>query len=264
MTRSVLIAALLGVLVVAGGVFWARVAGLQDPRDTEVWAPVPPVVEPGPERSRPPPADALVLFGGTGLSEWEVMDGSPARWTVDQGVMTVKKGTGNIRTRRRFRDYRLHIEWRVPAGIEGTGQWRGNSGLFLGSTGNGDSGYEIQILDSYRNETYVNGQAGAVYKQYAPLANPMRPPGEWQSFDVTWIAPRFAEDGSLVSPAIVTAFMNGILIQDHVKLLGETVLMGKPAYHAHGRLPIMLQDHRDPSAPISFRNIWVREIEPSR
>ena len=146
-----------------------------------------------------------------------------------------------------------------PKESKGKGRGRSNSGLFLGATGEGDRGYELQILDSYRNETYVNGQAGAIYKQYAPLANPMRPPGQWQSYDLEWSAPRFAMDGTLASPAILTAYMNGVLIQDSVTLHGETVLTGKPRYSPHGRLPIMLQDHPDPSVPVSFRNIWVVE-----
>ena len=170
------------------------------------------------------------------------------------------KGSGNIRTRRKFRDYRLHLEWRIPEEITGSGQERGNSGLFLGATGADNSGYELQILDSYRNKTYVNGQAGSIYKQHPPLANPARPPGQWQSFDVVWKAPRFAADGSLNSPAVVTARMNGVLIQDNAVLSGPTLFIGSPHYSAHGPLPIMLQDHRDPSPPISFRNIWLVEL----
>jgi hypothetical protein len=192
------------------------------------------------------------------------MDGSAAGWTVADGVLTVKKGSGNIHTKRAFTDYQLHLEWRIPEGIEGSGQLRGNSGVFLGSVGSGDDGYELQILDSYRNETYFNGQAGSIYKQAAPLVNPMRPPGEWQCYDVIWTAPRFKRNGSLRSPAIVTAFMNGVLIQDHVELKGETVFVGTPRYHAHGPLPIKLQDHKDPSQPISFRNIWLRELAHGR
>ncbi len=226
----------------------------------EQWTPVPPVVTPAPFKNRPPPPDAIVLFGGEDLSGWRSMDGKPARWDVQGGAMTVRKGSGNIRTVRRFADYALHLEWRIPGRITGEGQARGNSGLFLASIGTGDQGYEIQILDSYRNKTYVNGQAGAIYKQRAPLANPMRPPGEWQSYDVQWKAPRFAADGALVKPARVSVWMNDVLVQDDVALQGETVFIGKPTYRAHGPSPIMLQDHRDPSPPISFRNIWVREI----
>lgn len=232
------------------------------PEDTEVWSPEPPVVAPGPAVSVPPPADAIVLFGGDDLGEWvSVNDGSPARWTVKDGVFTVAKGTGNIETRRRFTDYQLHLEWRVPEGITGEGQLRGNSGLFLASTGDGDNGYELQILDSYGNKTYVNGQAASIYKQFAPLANPARAPGEWQSYDVVWHAPRFAADGSVATPARVTAFFNGVLVQDNAVLAGETLYIGKASYKAHGPSPIKLQDHGDPSAPLSFRNIWVRELK---
>jgi hypothetical protein len=177
-------------------------------------------------------------------------------------VATVRKGSGNIETRRRFTDYQLHLEWRVPAEVKGSGQWRGNSGVFLASTGPGNEGYELQILDSYRNRTYANGQAGSLYKQAAPLANPMRPPGQWQSYDVVWRAPRFAADGSLMRPAVATVFLNGVLVQDHTVLKGQTVFLGKPRYSPHGPAPIKLQDHADPSAPVSFRNIWVRELAP--
>lgn len=259
--RVVLAGLSLLVLAAGGLAFLVWKNGWEDPRKTEVWQPVPPVVQPGQLEIRPPPSGAIVLFDGRGLAEWEAIDGSPARWTVSDGVLTVKKGTGNIRTRRRFGDYELHLEWRIPTGITGEGQSRGNSGLFLGSTGDGDAGYELQILDSYHNRTYVNGQAGAIYKQHPPLVNPMRPPGQWQTYDVTWSAPRFNRDGSLRSPAVVTVHMNGVLIQDGVELAGETRFIGKPAYHAHGRLPIMLQDHRDPSEAISFRNIWLRELD---
>jgi len=231
------------------------------PEDTEVWQPEPPIVTPGPAASVPPPADAIVLLGASGLGEWQSADGkSPARWSVDRGVMTVRKGTGNIQTRRRFRNYQLHLEWRIPARISGTGQGRGNSGLFLASTGAGDAGYELQILDSYSNKTYVNGQAGSVYKQFAPLANAMRPPGQWQSYDVVWTAPAFNADGSLKSPATLTAFHNNVLIQNNSVLGGETTYIGPPRYKAHGPSPIKLQDHGDPSDPISFRNIWIREL----
>jgi hypothetical protein len=230
------------------------------PEDTEQWTPVPKIVSPGPAVDAAPPSDAIVLLGDGGLGEWaSVNTGGPAGWLFDKGVMTVKKGTGNVQTKRRFTNYQLHLEWRIPAKISGSGQGRGNSGLFLASTGDGDAGYEIQILDSYRNETYVNGQAGSIYKQHPPLANAMRAPGEWQSYDIVWTAPVFNSDGSLKSPARITAFHNGVLIQNDAVLKGETTYIGKPAYKAHGPSPIKLQDHGDPSEPISFRNIWIRE-----
>ncbi len=229
----------------------------------EVYAPVPPVVTPAPGAGllTPPPSDAAVLFDGHDLAQWaNVATAGPAGWTVADGVVTVVKSAGNIQTTRRFTNYQLHLEWRVPAGITGTGQLRGNSGVFLASTGKGDAGYELQIMDSYQNPTYVNGQAASVYKQYAPLVNAMRPPGEWQGYDVVWTAPTFNADGSLKSPAYVTAYHNGALVQNHVAVRGETVNDGVPAYTAHGPSPIKLQAHPDPSPPISFRNMWVREL----
>lgn len=231
------------------------------PEDTEVWANVP-IVTPGAYVPAPPPSDAIVLFDGRDLSQWaSVKDGGPADWRVHDGVVTVVKGGGgNIETRRKFGSYQLHLEWQVPEGIVGEGQARGNSGVFLASTGKGDLGYEVQILDSYQNPTYANGQAGAIYKQFVPLANPIRPPGAWQSYDIVWTAPRFRADGAVERPAAVTVLMNGVLVQDHVLLKGPTVWLGQPAYSPHGDLPIKLQSHGDPSAPISFRNIWVRPL----
>jgi hypothetical protein len=143
----------------------------------------------------------------------------------------------------------------------GTGQARGNSGVFLASTGGGDRGYELQILDSYRNDTYVNGMAGSIYKQSPPLANASRKPGEWQAYDVVWHAPTFDADGALTAPARVTVFFNGVLVQDDFALRGETVFVGAPAYTKHGDSPIKLQAHKDPSAPLSFRDIWVRVLQ---
>lgn len=238
-------------------------AALQtDPKATEQWTPVPPVVTPGPAVSLAPPTDAIVLLGPkTGLKEWASMDGKAAGWVTNpDGTVTVKKGTGNIQTRRSFTNYQLHLEWRIPTIITGNDQGRGNSGLFLASTDGGDGGYEIQILDSYNNKTYVNGQAGSIYKQSPPLVNAMRPPGQWQTYDIVWHAPTFNADGSLKSAARVTAFHNGLLVQDNFKVKGETAYIGAPKYRAHGPSPIKLQDHGDPSEPISFRNIWIREL----
>jgi hypothetical protein len=228
------------------------------PEDTEVWQPVPKIVAPG-RTDREAPADAIVLFGGTDASEWvSVQNKTPARWTVADGMMTVNKSAGDIQTKRSFNNYQLHLEWRIPANITGAGQARGNSGLYLALTP--DGGYELQILDSYENTTYVNGQAASVYKQDIPLANAMRRPGEWQTYDVVWSAPTFNADGSLKSPAYLTAFHNGVLVQNHVALRGVTKFTGQPDYKQHGASPIMLQAHGDPSPPISFRNIWLREL----
>jgi hypothetical protein len=230
-----------------------------NPADTEVWQPVPKIITPGQETA--PPSDAIVLFDGSNLNEWvSTRDQSPAAWTVADGLLTVTKSTGNIETKRRFKNYQLHLEWRIPVDITGTSQARGNSGVFLASTGTGDAGYELQILDSYGNETYVNGQAGSMYKQSIPLANASRKPGEWQTYDVVWTAPTFNADGSVKTPAYVTALHNGVLIQNHFELQGETLYIGKPAYKQYDTAPIKLQGHGDPSPPISFRNIWVREL----
>ena len=231
------------------------------PEETEVYSPVPPVVTPDKINSDAP-SDAIILFNGSNLNQWVLTKDTTktADWFVKKNIMTVNKSSGNIQTKQSFVDYQLHIEWRIPKNIEGSGQARGNSGLFLASTGPGDDGYELQILDSYNNSTYVNGQAGSIYKQYAPLVNPNRPPGEWQSYDVIWTAPRFNDDGSLKSPARVTAFFNGVLIQNNVELKGATLYIGHPSYSKHGPCPIKLQAHGDKSVPISFRNIWVRNL----
>jgi len=229
------------------------------PADTEVWEPVPKMVAPGTVDAAAP-ADAIVLFDGKNLDEWvSSRTKGPAGWKVADGIMTVDKSTGNIQTKRSFRSYQMHIEWRIPVGITGENQARGNSGLFLASTGTGDAGYELQILDSYNNKTYVNGQAGSIYKQFPPLVNASRPPGEWQAYDVVWAAPTFNADGAVKTPAYVTVFHNGVLIQNHVELKGETLYIGQPVYKKYDTAPIMLQAHGDPSPPISFRNIWLRE-----
>jgi hypothetical protein len=251
---------LAGGLVANVGLLMAQRGPGMRPQDTEVWEPVPPIITPG-STDNDPPSDAIVLFDGKNLDQWvSSRDQSPAGWKVADGVMTVDKSTGNIQTKRSFTSYQLHIEWRIPTDITGSGQSRGNSGLFLASTGPGDSGYELQILDSYNNETYVNGQAGSVYKQFPPLVNAMRRPGEWQTYDVVWTKPTFNADGSVKTPAYLTAFHNGVLIQNHVELKGQTVFRGLPEYQASESAPIMLQSHGDPSEPISFRNIWLREL----
>jgi hypothetical protein len=231
------------------------------PEDTEVWTPVPRIVTPG-RTDDAPPSDAIVLFDGRSLDQWvSVKDHGPAQWAVADGILTVNKGAGNIETKRNFGSYQLHLEWRIPAGITGEGQARGNSGVFLASTGPGDAGYELQVLDSYENNTYVNGQAASIYKQYPPLVNSMRKPGEWQTYDIIWTAPTFRDDGSVATPAYVTAFQTGVLVQNHVELKGETLYIGAPSYKRHGPAPIKLQAHGDPSPPISFRNIWVRDLD---
>lgn len=252
--------ALVTLLTVTASLAQQPAASQAKPEDTEVWQPVPKVVTPGATDAEPP-SDAIVLFDGKNLDQWvSAQDKSPAKWIVADGVMTVNKSVGNIETRRSFRNYQLHLEWKVPANITGSGQLRGNSGLFLASTGPNDAGYELQILDSYNNPTYVNGQAASIYKQSAPLVNPNRKPGEWQTYDVVWTAPTFNADGSLKTPAYVTAFFNGVLVQNHFELKGETRYIGQPFYKKFDSAPIELQAHGDPSPPISFRNIWVREL----
>ena len=228
------------------------------PEDTEVWAPVPKIVTPGATLGAPP-SDAIRLFDGTNLDEWtSVGKNEPARWTVHDGVVTVNKPAGDIETKRKFTNYQLHLEWQVPTNITGTNQARGNSGVFLATVGS--TGYELQIVDSYENKTYVNGQAASIYKQSPPLANAMRKPGEWQVYDVVWTAPTFKADGTLDMPARVTAFHNGVLVQNNYVLKGTTEYIGAPTIVAHGASAIRLQAHGDPSPPLSFRNIWIREL----
>ncbi|RAJ08380.1 uncharacterized protein DUF1080 [Chitinophaga skermanii] len=220
------------------------------PEDTEVWKPVPQVITPG-TATNTAPSDAIILFDGKNLDQWEAEKGGAAQWTVKDGAVTVKKGTGVIKTKEKFEDFQLHIEWRTPAKVEGTGQGRGNSGIFL------QEYYELQVLDNYDNVTYSNGQAGSLYKQKIPLVNACKKPGEWQSYDVIWTAPRFKEDGSVQSPARVTVLQNGVLVQNNVALDGKTLYIGKPVYEKHGAMPLVLQDHGN---PVSFRNIWVRKL----
>jgi len=231
----------------------------EKPEDTEVWNPVPKLVTPAADCNAAP-SDALILFDGRNLDEWvSARDKSAAKWTVSGGVLTVNKAAGDIQTKRTFRNYQLHLEWKVPKNISGSGQSRGNSGVYLAANAP-DEGYELQILDSYDNPTYVNGQAGSIYKQSIPLVNPIRKPGEWQAYDVIWTAPAFNADGSLKTPAYATVLFNGVLVQNHFELRGQTEYIGKPSYKKHGASPILLQAHDDPSPPISFRNIWVREL----
>ncbi|SNR58026.1 protein of unknown function [Hymenobacter mucosus] len=249
-------------LLVASSIPYMATAQESDkPEATEVWEPVPREVM-GTALTTPPPSDAIVLFNGKDLAQWVSADDrtAPAKWKVASGVLTVDKTSGNIETKRSFTNYQLHLEWRVPATIAETGQARGNSGIFLASLGKGDAGYELQILDAYRNKTYVNGMAGSIYKQTAPLVNPARKPGEWQSYDVLWTAPTFQADGTVRTPARVTVMFNGVVVQDNTVLTGATRYIGKPTYQKHGPAPIKLQAHGDKSEPLSFRNIWVREL----
>jgi hypothetical protein len=221
--------------------------------------PQPPIVDPGAAPPpTPPPSDAVVLFDGRSLAGWRAADSTeqPARWKVENGYMEVAAGTGNIATARGFGDVQLHIEWATPSAVHGEGQERGNSGIFLMDR------YELQVLDSYRNPTYPDGQAGAIYGQYPPLANASRPPGQWQSYDVVFHRPRFDAAGALVRPARMIVFHNGVLVQDDVTLTGPTGHHQRPPYSAHpDRLPLVLQDHGN---PVRYRNIWLRELGEGR
>ncbi len=210
----------------------------------EVWQPEPRWVDTGTEDSTPP-SDAIVLFDGSDLEQWvSARDGGNVKWENKDNVLTVSPKTGSIKTRQEFGDCQLHIEWRAPAVVEDeTGQKRGNSGVYL------QSRYEVQVLDSYNNRTYSNGQAAAIYKQHIPLVNASRKPGEWQSYDIIFTAPRFNADSIKISPGRITVLHNGVLVQNNVVLKGRA---------PHGKAPLMLQDHSD---KVSFRNIWIRELE---
>ncbi len=219
------------------------------PKDTEDWSQKPEIVT---VEEGTIPSDAIVLFNGKDLSEWQGKDGE-VKWKVSKKSMTIVKGTGGIFTKKKFGDIQLHIEWRSPKKVDGKGQGRGNSGVYL------QNRYEVQVLDSYQNETYYNGQAGSIYKQYIPLVNASRKPGKWQTYDIIFIAPRFNADNSLKTAGRITVIHNGVLIQHNVELKGPTVFNGKPEYKFHPeKEPIMLQNHTN---PVSYRNIWVRELK---
>lgn len=227
----------------------AAVSGALAADDDEIPPPAnePRVVDPG-----PPPADAIVLFNGKNLAAWQSeKGGGPAKWEIKDGVATVN-GTGNIATKQGFGDCQLHVEWASPVEVKGEGQGRGNSGVYL------QSRYEVQVLDSYHNPTYYHGQAGSIYKQHAPLVNVSRKPGEWQTYDIIYHAPRFDNQGKLQKPATATILQNGVLVQDHVEIKGGTSYKGAPKYEAHSlKEPLVLQDHHN---PVRYRNIWIREL----
>lgn len=241
---SVSLAALLSLVVTS-----IRAEDLPAPELTEQWQPVPPVVS---APAGQPPADAVVLFSGHDFSAWTPEVAGSAGWKIEDGAMVVVPKAGGLHTNAAFGDIQLHLEWRAPSVVKGNGQGRGNSGIFFMGL------YELQVLDSYNNPTYVNGQAGSIYKQHPPLANVNRPPGEWQVYDAVFVAPRFSPDGKLLSPARVTAFLNGVLVQYNVELRGPTEYRGQPVYKPHAaKLPLSLQDHGD---LVAYRNIWVREL----
>ncbi|TDQ32611.1 3-keto-disaccharide hydrolase [Zeaxanthinibacter enoshimensis] len=223
------------------------------PEETEVYEPVPPTVDPTGQNGAP--SDAIVLFDGSGFDAWEmVQDSSEVKWILnDDGSMTVKDKTGDIQTKQEFGDIQLHVEWRSPADVERDGQNRANSGVFLSGL------YEVQVLDNNDNDTYTNGQVGAIYKQHVPLAKASVPSGEWNTYDIIYHAPEFNEDGKKIKSGTMTVLHNGILIQDHVEIKGTTPYIGWPKNPPHGKGPIRLQDHGDNSR-VSYRNIWVREL----
>ncbi len=229
--------------------FSSLFAQTKDPKDTEVWTPVPRVVTPGNENSAP--SDAIILFDGTSTEHFVSYDGKPIQWKIKDGVLVPEKGLGDILTVQKFGDIQLHLEWRTPEIIDGEGQGRGNSGVFF------QNRYEVQILDSYENKTYPNGQAAAVYKQHIPLVNACRPPGVWQTYDIIFRAPRFNKDGIKVASGTLTVLQNGVLVQNNVEIKGTSEYIGLPRNEAHGPAPLKLQEH---SNTTSFRNIWIREL----
>lgn len=203
-------------------------------------------IDPGPIGG--PPSDAIVLFGGKDLMQWQQKDGKDARWKVEDGAMITNR-TGNVFTKQQFGDVQLHVEWKAPDVVKGNSQGRGNSGVYL------QGRYEIQVLDSWENPTYSNGQAGAFYGNFAPLVNPCRKPGEWQTYDIIFQAPKPSADGKTVEPGHFTVLFNGVLVQNHVPIKGSTTAAAFKGAVQKG--PLMLQDHGN---PVSFRNIWIREL----
>ena len=225
---------------------------ITDPKETEVWEPEPKAVS---FDENNVPSDAIVLFDGKNLEAWQNVDKSdfPVGWIINKdGSMTVNPGTGSIETKQKFGSVQLHLEWSAPDIIDGEGQGRGNSGVFF------QNRYEVQILDSYQNRTYSNGQATSIYKQYIPLVNAMKSPTEWQTYDIIFHAPEFNDDGKKIKSGTLTVLHNGVLVQDHVEILGTTEYIGYPKNIAHGKAPLQLQDHRN---LVSYRNIWIRELK---
>jgi hypothetical protein len=217
--------------------------------------PQPKAINPGTcglqSRSCKPPSDAIVLFDGKDTSKWVSCKGGPIQWRVEGGVMEITR-TGDIETVEHFGDCQLHIEWAAPVEVKGESQGRGNSGIFLMGR------YEIQILDGYNNPTYADGTAASIYGQYPPLVNACCKPGEWQTYDIFFVAPCF-EESKLISPAFVTIIHNGVLVHHYTELLGLTAHRTMPSYKTHPpKGPIRIQDHRN---PVRFRNIWIRKLK---
>jgi hypothetical protein len=245
--------------------FAAGLAGSVGGQPAKEWAihdmnrPVPPVVEPGASSTNAqpgkPPSDAIPLFEGTGLDRWQGVKGGPAKWTLGAGYFEVAKGAGDLQTKQGFGDCQLHVEWAAPVPAVGEGQERGNSGVYLMGL------YEVQVLDSYDNRTYADGQAAAIYGQSPPLVNASRPPGQWQTYDIIFHRPRFDSSGAVTRPARITVFHNGLLVQENFELSGPTAHQRRPPYQAHpDKLPLSLQDHGN---PVRYRNIWIRALRES-
>ncbi len=263
---SSLTAALFGATLAGAALIQLQVSCLAQPDPNwlahDRTRPQPPAIEPGTastqEQAGKAPSDAVVLFDGKDLSSWVSLDGSPTKWIVKDGFMECVRGSGYVRTLQNFGDCQLHVEWATPVPAEGEGQGRGNSGVFLGM-----DRYEVQVLDSFGNKTYADGSAGSIYCQYPPLVNASRPPGQWQTYDILYTAPRFDAEGTLQSPVRITVLHNGVLIQQNVELTGPTGWLERAPYRPHPeKQPISLQDHGN---PVRYRNIWVRELgKPSR
>jgi hypothetical protein len=198
------------------------------------------------------PSDAVSLFNGKDLSAWQQSKGDAAKWKVADGYFEVTPNTGDLVTRQAFGDSQIHLEWAAPNPSHGADQTPGNSGIYLHSL------YEIQVLESYTNKTYADGQAAAIYCQFPPLVNASRPPGEWQAYDIVFHGPRFDSSGKLTRLATVTLLHNGVLVQDHIELTGPTDYMKRPPYHqTPEKMPLLLQDH---GQPVRYRNIWIRQL----
>jgi hypothetical protein len=248
--KSILILTLYGCLCY--GTVTAQNENKKTPESSEVWEPQPRIITPG-DKPSDAPSDALVLFDGKNLDNWVSVDGTAPKWAVKDGAFTVLAGTKDIKTKKEFTDFQLHVEWHSPIEVKAneTGQGRGNSGIFL------QERYEVQVLDNYNNKTYANGQASSIYKQHIPLVNVCKKPGEWQAYDIFYTAPRFNKEGRIITPAYVTIVHNGVLTQNHVALWGPTEYIGFPVYKAYEAGPIRLQDHGN---PVSYRNIWIRDL----
>jgi len=234
-------------------IFSFKINSQYKPEDTEVWNPEPNIINPG--KKNLPPSDAVILFDGKDFSKWKVFGkNSPVEWTINKdGSMTVFPGKGAIETKEEHGSIQLHIEWKTPKKIVSSGQGRGNSGVYF------QNRYEIQVLDSYKNRTYSNGQAGSIYKQYAPLVNASRPPGEWQEYDIIFIEPLYDDNGEILRAGRFTVFHNGILIQNNAQILGTTEYIGPPKTKMTNfpKKSLMIQDHGN---LVSYRNIWYRKL----